>query len=213
MSTSELTVESLLAMLERMETTHVKFRGPDGEQIHPDWCRECRVTKAQRERDEARAAIADIDAHATPVGLLNNDDPEGSPHHYLVTVGALHRALGKAYTAELCDAERERLRLDVQSLQHTCEELERQRDEAREDVGREPCAECPGGWTQVAHEHEKEGAGRVSRERLAELEAAEQMLGEFRAAHVALQVEHIALLKRAGEWSGASSQPMDGRAT
>jgi uncharacterized small protein (DUF1192 family) len=63
------------------------------------------------ERDEAQAAIRDIDAHATPIGLLHEDDPEGSPHHYLVTVGALHRALGKSNgTGVQCDRERDILR-------------------------------------------------------------------------------------------------------
>lgn len=63
------------------------------------------------ERDAAQAAIRDIDAHATPVGLLHEDDPEGSPHHYLVTVGALHRALGKSDgTGVKCDRERDVLR-------------------------------------------------------------------------------------------------------
>lgn len=61
------------------------------------------------ERDQYRAAILDIDAHATPVGLANPDDPDGNPHHYAVTVGALHRALGKVgHTAPLCTAEAER---------------------------------------------------------------------------------------------------------
>lgn len=41
---------SLLAMLERMETLHVTWHGPGGEEFHPEWCRECRVDKV---RDEA----------------------------------------------------------------------------------------------------------------------------------------------------------------
>lgn len=41
---------SLLAMLERMETLHVTWHGPDGEEYHPDWCRECRVDKALASR-------------------------------------------------------------------------------------------------------------------------------------------------------------------
>lgn len=48
------TNESLLAMLERMETLHVTFTGPDGEELHPDWCRECRVAKVQ-------AALGDLE--------------------------------------------------------------------------------------------------------------------------------------------------------
>lgn len=107
-------VDSLTAMLERMDTQHTTFSGPDGKEIHPHWCRECRVS-------ELKAAIADIDAHATPVGLLNNDDPDGSPHHYLLTVGALHRALGKAHTAEPCESERARLRVEVDRLRREVE--------------------------------------------------------------------------------------------
>jgi len=61
------------------------------------------------ERDKLRASILDIDAHATPVGLADPDEPEGNPHHYAVTVGALHRALGKVgHTAASCTAEAER---------------------------------------------------------------------------------------------------------
>jgi hypothetical protein len=59
-----------------------------------------------RRVDELLAAIADIDAHATPVGLADENDPDGNPHHYLVTVGSLHRALGKlGHTAAPCRAE------------------------------------------------------------------------------------------------------------
>jgi hypothetical protein len=43
-----------------------------------------------------KAAIRDIDAHATPCGLLNESDPDGGPAFYQVTPGALHRALGVA---------------------------------------------------------------------------------------------------------------------
>ncbi|MEW2300249.1 hypothetical protein AB0958_09740 [Streptomyces sp. NPDC006655] len=58
------------------------------------------------ERDRLKAAILDIDAHATPMGLADPNDPEGNPHHYAVTVGALHRALGKVgHTAAPCTAE------------------------------------------------------------------------------------------------------------
>lgn len=57
--------------------------------------------------EQLRESIRDIDAHATPIGLLNSNDPDGSPHHYIVTVGALHRALGKSGTAAKCEAEAE----------------------------------------------------------------------------------------------------------
>ncbi len=53
-----------------------------------------------------RQAVLDIDAHATPVGQADPDDPDAGPHHYIVTVGALHRALGKVgHTAPACPAE------------------------------------------------------------------------------------------------------------
>lgn len=65
-----------------------------------------RAEHAEAERDRYRQAILDIDAHATPIGLAHQDDPDGNPHHYAVTVGALHRALGKVgHTATPCTAE------------------------------------------------------------------------------------------------------------
>lgn len=82
---------------------------------------DARVGELNNTIGELRASIADIDAHAIPVGLLHNDDPEGSPHHYLLTVGALHRALGKAYTAEPCESERARLRVEVDRLRREVE--------------------------------------------------------------------------------------------
>ena len=54
-----------------------------------------------------RAHILDIDAHATPYGDLP-DDP-GYVGTYLLTCGALHRALGTiGYSAPSCTAEAER---------------------------------------------------------------------------------------------------------
>lgn len=62
--------------------------------------------KSETELAAFRAAILDIDAHATPIGLADANDPDGNPHHYAVTVGALHRALGKiGHTAAPCTAE------------------------------------------------------------------------------------------------------------
>lgn len=62
--------------------------------------------KSETELAELRAVILDIDAHATPIGLADAGDPDGNPHHYAVTVGALHRALGKiGHTAAPCTAE------------------------------------------------------------------------------------------------------------
>lgn len=39
-------VARLTGMVERMERGHLEFVGPEGEVYHPDWCRECRVTRA-----------------------------------------------------------------------------------------------------------------------------------------------------------------------
>lgn len=65
-----------------------------------------RGDRAEADRDRLKAAILDIDAHATPIGIANPNDPDGNPHHYAVTVGALHRALGKVgHTAAPCTAE------------------------------------------------------------------------------------------------------------
>lgn len=66
------------------------------------------LATTRKELAKAKAAIRDIDAHATPMGLLNADDPDGSPHHYAVTVGALHRALGVGGTAPKCSQQYER---------------------------------------------------------------------------------------------------------
>lgn len=69
-----------------------------------------------------KAAIQDIDAHATPIGLMSNNDPDGNPHHYALTVGALHRALGKAGTAPKCSQQYER----AQALQAENDQLRAQ---------------------------------------------------------------------------------------
>ncbi|MFC3984931.1 hypothetical protein [Streptosporangium jomthongense] len=59
------------------------------------------------EVERLRAHILDIDAHATPYGDIP-DDP-GYVGIYLVTAGALHRALGKVgHCAPSCQAEAER---------------------------------------------------------------------------------------------------------
>jgi len=68
----------------------------------------CEVDRLTAERDRLIDAIRDIDAHATPFGLADPEDPDGNPHHYVLTVGALHRALGAAEgraTAAKCGAE------------------------------------------------------------------------------------------------------------
>lgn len=63
-----------------------------------------RVRRVERERDRLRDHILDIDAHATPYGDLP-DDP-GYVGVYLLTAGALHRALGTiGHTAPSCQAE------------------------------------------------------------------------------------------------------------
>jgi hypothetical protein len=61
-----------------------------------------RHTRAQR--DQLREHILDIDAHATPYGDIPDDS--GWTGTYLLTAGALHRALGKiGHSAPSCQAQ------------------------------------------------------------------------------------------------------------
>jgi hypothetical protein len=58
------------------------------------------------QRDAAYAVILDIDAHATPFGEDEDGHVTGG---YLISVGCLHRALGKVgHSAPKCQAEAER---------------------------------------------------------------------------------------------------------
>lgn len=52
---------------------------------------------------ELEETIKDITNHATPNGLADENDPEGNPHHYMVTVGAIHRALGRLQGSYVCE--------------------------------------------------------------------------------------------------------------
>jgi hypothetical protein len=62
------------------------------------------LREAERERDELRQHILDIDAHATPYGDIPGEP--GWVGTYLLTAGALHRALGKiGHSAPSCEAE------------------------------------------------------------------------------------------------------------
>lgn len=62
------------------------------------------LEQTRAERDQLRQHILDIDAHATPYGDIP-DDP-GYVGVYLLTAGALHRALGTiGHTAPKCEAE------------------------------------------------------------------------------------------------------------
>jgi hypothetical protein len=72
--------------------------------------------EAIAERDRLREHILDIDAHATPYGDI--PDEPGWVGTYLLTAGALHRALGKiGHTAPSCRAEAERNTLAAQLAQ------------------------------------------------------------------------------------------------
>lgn len=62
------------------------------------------MAELARKLHEAHAAVLDIDAHATPYGDI--PDEPGWVGTYLVTAGALHRALGKVgHSAPKCQAE------------------------------------------------------------------------------------------------------------
>lgn len=65
------------------------------------------LAEARAEVERLRAHILDIDAHATPYGDLPSEP--GYTGTYLVTAGALHRALGTiGHSAASCRAEAER---------------------------------------------------------------------------------------------------------
>lgn len=66
------TIDSLQKTLERMETEHVDWRGPDGAKRHPDWCRECRVNRIMSGVNRALAELErHIDQPGTPPDLSN----------------------------------------------------------------------------------------------------------------------------------------------
>jgi hypothetical protein len=70
----------------------------------PEACADAVMAVVQPEIERLRAHILDIDAHATPYGDIP-DDP-GYTGVYLVTAGALHRALGTiGHSAPKCQAE------------------------------------------------------------------------------------------------------------
>jgi hypothetical protein len=80
------------------------------------------LAQARAEVERLRAAILDIDSHATPYGDLPEEP--GYVGTYLVTAGALHRALGKiGHTAPKCTAEAqvERLTQENTRLQQRLE--------------------------------------------------------------------------------------------
>jgi len=65
-----------------------------------------KVADLEAELAQLRAHILDIDAHATPYGDL--PDEPGYAGTYLLTAGALHRAIGKVgHTSPSCTAEAE----------------------------------------------------------------------------------------------------------
>lgn len=108
-----------------------------GHGIAPSECPKCIIAALADELDGLRAEverlrshILDIDAHATPYGDIP-DDP-GWVGSYLLTAGALHRALGTiGHTAPSCQAEAE------------IERLRGERDEAQADAQvRRVCHPC-----------------------------------------------------------------------
>jgi hypothetical protein len=95
------------------------------------------IAKLNAERDALRQAILDIDAHATPYGDI--PDEPGWIGTYLVTAGALHRALGKiGHSAPACDAEAERneLRAGRHALNEVIADCHRRLSRRVEQVGK-----------------------------------------------------------------------------
>lgn len=66
------TIESLQGMVQRLETEHVDWIGPDGTKTHPDWCRECRVERILFGVNRALTELErHIDQPGTPADLSN----------------------------------------------------------------------------------------------------------------------------------------------
>lgn len=108
------------------------------------------------ENERLRAHILDIDAHATPYGDI--PDEPGWVGTYLLTAGALHRALGKiGHSAPSCDAEAMR--------DHLLAERDSQLKAARAvgDGAQQLCAENERLRAQVSSLRELESAARTWR--------------------------------------------------
>lgn len=54
------TIQSMQEYTERFETMHVDWIGPDGKKYHPDWCRECRVSKLMH---GVNRALTELERH------------------------------------------------------------------------------------------------------------------------------------------------------
>jgi hypothetical protein len=59
------TIDSLQTMAGRMETEHIDWRGPDGEKMHPDWCRECRIDRIMY---GVKRALEELERHIDQPG-------------------------------------------------------------------------------------------------------------------------------------------------
>lgn len=57
-------IESLIESVNKLETEHVTWIGPNGARLHPAWCRECRVSRVM---NGVREAIAELERHAEGV--------------------------------------------------------------------------------------------------------------------------------------------------
>ncbi len=101
---------TLVAEVERLRAALT-----EEQEVNASWATRYRVVLAQRE--EARAAIEDIDAHATPLG---EDDDGFVAVGYAVSVGSLHRALGIArqgMPAAFGDTPQPRAEVDTRRLE------------------------------------------------------------------------------------------------
>ncbi|HET9890610.1 MAG TPA: hypothetical protein VFQ42_08930 [Mycobacterium sp.] len=81
--------DTLEAMFERAETQHVTFIGHDGKELHPDWCRECRVEAL---RAETGATLQDV------LAAIQQHDTDYDVRYPLV-FEAIHLALKLGYPA------------------------------------------------------------------------------------------------------------------
>jgi len=91
-STERHTIErSIIANAVPYLLDEVERLNRDGAQWYRKWADKCgEVARLTAENERLRAAILDIDAHATPFA----EDADGFVTMYVMSVGALHRALG-----------------------------------------------------------------------------------------------------------------------
>lgn len=88
--------DALLNMLNRMETQHIEFHGPDGQVFHPDWCRECRIDQV---RAEQPTACADHDGYVERLRVAVGGSLTQGPEDYITAAEEMAAELARVRAA------------------------------------------------------------------------------------------------------------------